>query len=109
MLQVVVRFIVSAVVLLLIGWLLPGIQVAGIWGALGAARVITLLGYLVEMLLGDRISPRSRGMVGFVVAAVVIYVAQFAIPSLLSVSIIGALLAALVIGLIDSIVPTTLR
>ncbi|MEW6771927.1 MAG: phage holin family protein, partial [Bacillota bacterium] len=39
----------------------------------------------------------------------VIYLAQFVIPGLLSVSIIGALIAAFVIGLIDAFVPTMLR
>ena len=47
-------------------------------------------------------------MVGFV-TAVVIYLAQFIIPNYLSVSILGSLLAAFVIGLIDAFVPTELR
>ncbi|MEA1961171.1 MAG: phage holin family protein [Bacillota bacterium] len=109
MLGMAVRFIVSAVVLMLVGFLLPGIEVGGFLGALIAAVVIAVLGYLVETLLGDRISPRSRGFVGFVTAAVVIYVAQFIIPSYLSVSLLGSLLAALAIGLIDAFVPTELR
>lgn len=109
MLGTVVRFVVSALVLMVIAWLLPGIKVAGFTGALIAAIVITVLGYLIELILGDRISPRSRGIVGFVTAAVVIYAAQFIIPAYLSVSLLGALLAAFVIGLIDAFVPTELR
>ncbi|MGE5417166.1 MAG: phage holin family protein [Acidobacteriota bacterium] len=109
MLGTVVRFVVSALVLMLVAWLLPGIRVAGFTGALIAAIVIAVLGYLIELALGDRISPRSRGLVGFLVAAVVIYVAQFIIPSYLSVSLLGALLAAFVIGLIDAFVPTEIR
>lgn len=109
MLGTVVRFVVSALVLMLVAWLLPGIKVAGFTGALIAAVVIAILGYLIEMALGDRISPRSRGIVGFVTAAIVIYVAQFIIPSYLSVSLLGSLLAAFVIGLIDAFVPTELR
>jgi putative membrane protein len=109
MLGTVVRFVVSALVLMLVAWLLPGIKVAGFTGALIAAIVIAILGYLIELALGDRISPRSRGIVGFVTAAVVIYVAQFIIPHYLSVSLLGALLAAFVIGLIDAFVPTELR
>lgn len=105
----VVRFVVSALVLMLVAWLLPGIKVSGFTGALIAAIVIAIIGYLIELALGDRISPRSRGIVGFVVAAVVIYVAQFIIPAYLSVSLVGALLAAFVIGLIDAFVPTEIR
>ena len=109
MIATIVRFIVSAIVLLVVGWILPGISVNGFSGALMAAIVIALLGWLIEGLLGENKSPQSRGIVGFLVAAIVIYAAQFIIPNQLTVSVIGALLAALVIGLIDAFVPTVLR
>ena len=109
MLQAAVRFVVSAIVLMVVGYLLPGIQVSGFWGALVAAAVIAIMGYLIEKVLGDRVSPRSRGFVGFIIAAVVIYLAQFAIPNYLNVTLIGSLLAAFAIGLIDAFVPTELR
>ncbi len=109
MLGTIVRFIVSAVVLLLVGYLIPGVTVAGFWGALIAALVIAALGWVVEAILGDKISPHSRGFVGFITAAVVIYLAQFIVPNYLSVSFIGSLLAAFVIGIVDAFIPTELR
>ncbi|NLJ99745.1 MAG: phage holin family protein [Clostridia bacterium] len=109
MVGTLIRFVVSALVLLLVSWLLPGITVSGFTGALLAAVVIAVLGYVVEVLLGDKISPQRRGIVGFITSAVVIYLAQFIVPSFLSVNIVGALLAALVIGIIDAFVPTELR
>lgn len=109
MLGMAIRFVVSALVLMLVGFLLPGVRVSGFVGALIAAIVIALLGYAVERLLGDNVSPQRRGVVGFLTSAVVIYVAQFIVPSYLSVSILGSLLAAFVIGLIDAFVPTELR
>lgn len=105
----IVRFIVSALVLLAVGWLLPGITVAGFTGALIGAVVIAVLGYVVEAVLGESVSPQARGIVGFITAAVVIYLAQFIIPNYLSVNILGALLSALVIGIIDAFIPTELR
>lgn len=105
----IVRFVVSALVLLLVAAILPGIRVAGFTGALIAAAVIAILGYLVEKILGDKVSPQSRGLVGFITAAVVIYLANFIVPAYLSVTIIGALLTAFVIGIIDAFVPTLLR
>ncbi len=106
----IIRFVVSALVLIVVSWLAPGFVVhGGIVGALIAAAVIAVLGYLAEALLGDRISPQNRGIVGFITAAVVIYLAQFIIPNLLSVSLIGALIAAFIVGLIDAVVPTVLR
>ena len=109
-LGLIIRFVVSALVLVVVSWLSPGFVVSGGFvGALIAAVVIAVLGYIAEALLGDRISPQSRGLVGFITAAVVIYLAQFVIPSMLSVSIVGALISAFIIGLIDAFVPTVLR
>lgn len=104
----IIRFIVSALVLIGVGFLIPGISMDGFVNALVAAAVIALLGFLVETVLGENVSPKSRGLVGFITAAVVIYVTQF-IVSGLSVTILGALLSAFVIGIIDIFVPTDLR
>lgn len=104
----VVRFVVSALVLWFLGAILPGFSVGGFVNALLAAVVIALLGYLVEAILGQRVSPQARGLVGFLTAAAVIWLAQFIVPAL-QVTVVGALLAALAIGIIDAVVPTALR
>lgn len=108
MVGAVVRFIVSALVLLGVGYIVPGFSMVGFFNALLAAIVITILAYIIESLFGEKISPQSRGIVGFITSAVVIYLTQFFVEGL-SVSIIGALLAAFVIGLVDAFVPTELR
>lgn len=104
----VVRLVVSAVVLLLLAAILPGFRIAGFRFALLGAVVIAALGWLVEALFGRRVSPQGRGVVGFITAAVVIYVAQFLVPGM-QVSVWGALLASLIIGIVDAFVPTELR
>ena len=104
----VVRLVVSAVVLLLLAAILPGFRIAGFRFALLGAVVIAALGWLVEALFGRRVSPQGRGVVGFIVAAVVIYLAQFLVPGM-QVSVWGALLASLIIGIVDAFVPTELR
>ncbi|HHU50629.1 MAG TPA: phage holin family protein [Firmicutes bacterium] len=108
MLGAVVRFIVSALVLMIVGFIVPGFRVGGFGGALLAAIVIAVLGYIAESLFGRNISPQGRGLVGFLTAAVVIYLTQFLVPSV-EVSILGALLASLVIGVVDAFIPTELR
>jgi len=105
---VIVRFVVSAIVLLVLGMVLPGFSVFGFVNAIIAAVVIAALGWAVEAILGERISPQSRGIVGFIVGAIVIYVAQFLVPGMRA-NILGALLASLVIGIIDAFVPTVIR
>ncbi|MGB9813242.1 MAG: phage holin family protein [Thermovenabulum sp.] len=108
MIGMIIRFIVSALVLMLVSFLIPGFEVAGFTGALIAAIVIAVLGFIVESLMGKKISPQSRGIVGFITAAVVIYLAQFLVPAM-RVTWWGALLASFVIGIIDAFVPTELR
>jgi putative membrane protein len=100
----VVRFVVSALVLLLVGALVPQFAVGGFWSALFLALVIALLGWVIEGIFGRRINPFGRGIVGFLVSALVIYIAQF-IVSGVRVTVLGAILAALVIGLIDLFLP----
>lgn len=104
----VVRFIVSALVLMFVGFLVPGFGVMSFWSALLAAVVIALLGWGMEALFGRRISPYGRGIIGFISGAIVLYVAQLFVPGL-RVTILGALLASLVIGIIDLFVPTEFR
>ncbi len=104
----IVRFVVSALVILFLSFLLPGFQIAGFLNALLAAVVIAVVGYAVEAVFGRNVSPYARGLVGFLVGAAVIYGAQFVVPTM-RVSVVGALLASLIIGLIDAFVPTDLR
>lgn len=104
----IVRFVVSALVLMVVGFLVPGFSRMTFGTALLAAIVIALLGYVIETIGGRQISPYGHGIVGFISSAVVIYATQFVVPGL-HVSIIGALLGAVVIGIIDMFIPTVVR
>ncbi|KAB2952298.1 phage holin family protein [Heliorestis acidaminivorans] len=108
MMGLLVRFLISAVVLLVASWIIPGFFVAGFVGAIIAALVIALLGYAVEAIFGEKISGGQRGLVGFIIAAAVIWVSQLLVPGAIQVSILGALIAALVIGVADAFLPTPL-
>lgn len=104
----IIRFIVSVLVLMLVGLVVPGFGRLSLVNAILAAAVISILAYLVEAIVGRRISPYGRGIIGFLSSAAVIYVAQFIVPAM-QVTVLGALIAAFVIGLVDMFVPTTLR
>lgn len=99
-----VRFIISAIVLMVTAFFVPGFAVNGFWTALLQAAVIVGLDYLIEMATGIDASPFGRGIVGFLVSALIIYVTQFIVPGV-SVSIWGAIIAALVIGIIGAVLP----
>ncbi|CDN44283.1 MULTISPECIES: phage holin family protein [Paenibacillus] len=101
----VVRFIVAAIVLMLVGYIVPQFAVGGFWSALMLALVIALLGWVVEGIFGKRVTPFGRGIVGFIASVVVIWLAQFIVGGV-AVTWLGAILAALVIGIIDLFIPT---
>ncbi|MDF2835185.1 MAG: rane protein of unknown function [Paenibacillus sp.] len=102
----VVRFIVAALVLMLVGFIVPQFSVGGFWSALFLALVIAALGWIVEGIFGKRVTPFGRGIVGFIASAVVIWVAQFIVGGV-TVTWLGAILAALVIGIIDLFIPVS--
>jgi putative membrane protein len=102
----VVRFIVAAIVLMVVGWLVPGFSVGGFWSALMLALVIALLGWIIESVFGKRVSPFGRGIVGFLVSALVIWLAQFIIGNV-HATWLGAILAALAVGIIDLFIPVS--
>ena len=99
-----IRLIISGLSLLLVGALISGFTIGGFVNALIVALVIAILGYLIELISKSK-QGKIRGVVGFIISAIVIYIAQFII-SALTVTVIGALLAAVIIGIIDMIVPT---
>jgi len=102
----VVRFIVAALVLMFVGWIVPQFSVGGFWSALFLALVIAAIGWVIEGIFGKRVTPFGRGIVGFLVSALVIWVAQFIVGGV-SVTVLGAILAALVIGIIDLFIPVS--
>lgn len=98
------RFVLVAIILMITSFLTPGFTISGMWSFLIAAIVISGLDYFVELFMGVDASPFGKGIKGFILAAVIIYVAQFLVPNM-GVSIIGALIAALVIGALDAVFP----
>lgn len=100
----IVRFIVSALVLMLVSFIVPAFQVGGFWSAFFLALVIAIAAWVIEGIFGRKITPFGRGIVGFITSAVIIWLAQFVVSGV-STSFIGAILAALVIGIIDLFIP----
>lgn len=99
------RMAIMAVILFVVSFLTPGFSINGLWSYLIAAVVISLLDYLVEMVMKVDASPFGKGLKGFLLAALILWLAQFLVPHM-SVTIIGALIGALAIGVLDAIFPT---
>ncbi len=102
--SLILRFFLSAIVIAVAAFLTPGFSIGGIWSIFIAAAVITVMDYLINRVAKLDASPFGRGFTGFIVAAIVIYATQFFVP-VMRVTLVGALLGALVIGLIDIVIP----
>ncbi|QJA07657.1 phage holin family protein [Romboutsia sp. CE17] len=98
------RFVLVAIILMITSFLTPGFSINGLWSFLIAAVVISGLDYLAESLMGVDASPFGKGIKGFIIAAIIIYLAQYLVPNM-GVTIIGAVLAAIVIGILDAVFP----
>jgi len=102
--SLVLRVILSAIVLSIAAFLTPGFSIRGIWAVLLAAVVISVVDYLIQRMTGLDASPFGRGIVGFIISAIVLYGTQFLVPNM-GVTMLGAILGALAIGIIDMIIP----
>ena len=102
----IVRFVVSALVLMLVGYVVPGFSRMTFGTALLAAVVIALLGYIVESIGGRQISPYGHGLVGFISSAVVIYAPNLLYPDLGIYYRCTFRCASIVV---DMFIPTTIR
>ncbi len=98
------RLVLTAVILAIASFFTPGFTIAGMWSYLLAAVVISILDYLVEAFMGVDASPFGRGIKGFFIAAIILYIAQYFVPNM-SVSLVGSILAALAIGILDAVIP----
>ncbi len=99
------RMVAMVVILAIVSFFTPGFSINGLWSFILAAIVISVLDYLAEAVMKVDASPFGKGIKGFLLAAVILYVAQFLVPNM-AVTLIGALLGALAIGILDAIFPS---
>jgi len=102
--EMLIRVLVTAIVVAIAAYFTPGFTIDGIWSLLLASVVIGVLDHLVQRFTGINASPFGRGITGFLVAAIILYVTKFIVPGF-NISIWGAIIGALVIGIVDAIIP----
>ena len=102
--QVVGRLITAAIVLGITAFFTPGFQISNIWALAAAAVVLTVIDYLLTIFTGLHASAFGKGFVGFVLAAVVLYVTQYFVAGY-TISWIAAIVGALVYGVVDYFLP----
>ena len=102
--QVIGRLITAAIVLAITAFFTPGFSINNIWTLAIAAIVLTLIDYLIVKFTGLEATPFGKGFVGFVLAAVTLYVTQYFVAGY-SISWMAAIIGALIYGVVDYIIP----
>ncbi len=102
--EILIRILVTAIVVGIAAFLTPGFSVDNLWSLILAAVVIAVLDYLIQRFTGVNATPFGRGITGFIVAALILYATKFIVPGF-NISVWGAIIGALVIGIIDVIIP----
>lgn len=104
--QIVGRLVTAAIVLAITAFFTPGFTINNIWSLAIAAIVLTVIDYLIVKFTGLDATPFGKGFVGFVLAAVTLYVTQYFVAGY-SISWIAAIIGAVIYGVVDYIIPGT--
>ena len=102
--QIVGRLVTAAIVLAVTAFFTPGFTINNIWTLAIAAIVLTVIDYLIVKFTGLQASPFGKGFVGFVLAAITLYVTQFFVAGY-SISCMAAIIGAVIYGIVDYIIP----
>ena len=102
--QIVGRLVTAAIVLAITAFFTPGFTINNIWTLALAAVVLTIIDYLIVKFTGLEATPFGKGFVGFILAAVTLYVTQYFVAGY-SISWIASIIGALIYGVVDYIIP----
>ena len=102
--QIIGRLVAAAVVLGITAFFTPGFSINNIWALILAAIVLTVIDFLITKFTGLHASAFGKGFVGFVLAAITLYVTQFFVAGY-SISWFAAIIGALIYGVVDYFIP----
>ena len=102
--QIIGRLVTAAIVLAITAFFTPGFTINNIWTLAIAAIVLSIIDYLIVKFTGLDATPFGKGFVGFILAAVTLYVTQYFVAGY-SISWIAAIIGALIYGIVSYIIP----
>lgn len=102
--QVIGRLITAGIVLAITAFFTPGFTINNIWSLAIATIALTVIDFLISTFTGLHASSFGKGFVGFVLAAVVLYITQYFVAGY-SISWMAAIVGALVYGVVDYFLP----
>lgn len=107
MLNMIVRWVLFALALLLVAWIVPGIHIAGFMSALIAALVIGLINLFIRpiiMALTLPINILTLGLFTFVINALLLMLAAYVVPGFVVTGFVSALIGSLLLSIISVII-----
>ena len=104
MIKLIIKILISWLAILITSALSIGIQTDGYTTAIMAGIVIGILDWAINKFTGVDASPFGRGAVGFVVAAIILFITGQIVDGF-NVSILGAIVGALILGIVDTFLP----
>ncbi len=110
--KVIINWFVSALVILVVAYLLPGVSVSGFMAALGIALVLGLINAIIKpifVLLTLPITVVTLGLFIFVINALLIMLAAAIVPGFHVASFWWALVFSLVLSLANTLVKSMER
>lgn len=102
--QIIGRMIGAAIVLAITAFFTPGFTINSIWTLIVATVILTIMDYLIVKFTGINASPFGKGFVGFVLAAITLYVTQYFVVEY-SISWVAAIIGAVIYGIVDYLIP----
>lgn len=106
--QMFIRLLTSISVFAVTVFFTPNFNISSFPILILSSITVIILDYLASIITGIHDIPLGRGIVGFVSAAVIIYITQFFVDGYY-ISIVSSLIAAAIYGLIDIILPNEVR
>ncbi|MDO5717254.1 MAG: phage holin family protein [Tissierellia bacterium] len=104
MVKLIIKVLVSALAIFIAALLPLGFKVENFGAAIVAAIVIGILDWAINKFTGIDASPFGRGAVGFITAAIIIFLTGRLVDGF-HATVMGSLVGALILGVVNMIIP----
>jgi len=102
--ELVLKYISATAILTATTFFTPNFTISSLPSLFLSSFVIIILDYMMSIITGINDNSIGRGIVGFVSAAIIIYMTQFIVPGYY-ISMLSSLIAAAIYGTLNSFMP----
>lgn len=102
--QIIIRFFSSLSIFTITVFFTPNFNIDSFPILILSSFVVIILDYFMSIITGIHDIPMGRGLVGFTSAVIIIYITQFFVSGY-QISMLSSLIAALIYGIIDYMLP----